>query len=238
MWPSSPSLRRTILRQYPGTEQELVENRIFRAGTGLKNQGMISITTRAWTTLRDVLWAMGIFLQEKTTPQAKNEVDTEQDIFKQLVRSADVPSLLVGSSSADKAQGRRTLPKPQAETTLAVQSNAATLCQSQERRSYGTKDMQAKTKKKSKGLRARRSASLLERRARRSRVSEDQRRREENPVNELKNLDFVKKDAKPCPTCGMAISKSAGCNKMTCSSCGQYFCFKCGKRIDGYLHFG
>ncbi|EFJ04222.1 hypothetical protein SELMODRAFT_432613 [Selaginella moellendorffii] len=66
---------------------------------------------------------------------------------------------------------------------------------------------------------------------------EFQRRREENLVNELKNLDFVKKDAKPCPTCGMAISKSAGCNKMTCSNCGQYFCFKCGKRIDGYLHF-
>ncbi|XP_024523956.1 E3 ubiquitin-protein ligase RNF14 [Selaginella moellendorffii] len=68
-------------------------------------------------------------------------------------------------------------------------------------------------------------------------LSEDQRKREENLVNELKNLDFVKKDAKPCPTCGMAISKSAGCNKMTCSNCGQYFCFKCGKRIDGYLHF-
>lgn len=40
-----------------------------------------------------------------------------------------------------------------------------------------------------------------------------------------------------CPVCSMAIERSMGCNKMTCSQCSAYFCYKCGKQINGYDHF-
>ncbi len=53
---------------------------------------------------------------------------------------------------------------------------------------------------------------------------------------ELKNLEEIKKVAKVCPSCGEAVQKSEGCNKMTCL-CGTFFCYLCGKKIDGYSHF-
>ena len=36
----------------------------------------------------------------------------------------------------------------------------------------------------------------------------------------------------------MAIQRSEGCNKMTCTSCGKHFCYKCGQVITSYDHFG
>lgn len=47
----------------------------------------------------------------------------------------------------------------------------------------------------------------------------------------------VQKSSKACPVCGMAIQKQEGCNKMTCGSCGAYFCYRCNKPISGYEHF-
>lgn len=44
----------------------------------------------------------------------------------------------------------------------------------------------------------------------------------------------------PCPTCGIAIEKSYGCNHMTCKSCQTHYCYLCGKPISAqnpYLHF-
>ncbi|KAL3700597.1 hypothetical protein R1sor_018619 [Riccia sorocarpa] len=79
---------------------------------------------------------------------------------------------------------------------------------------------------------------ILEERQKGSKIGEDQRRKEQALINEMMNMQYVRREAKQCPKCKMAISKSEGCNKMVCSNCGQYFCFKCGKKIDGYDHFG
>ena len=54
---------------------------------------------------------------------------------------------------------------------------------------------------------------------------------------EYLNLIELEKFTKPCPTCGMAIERTEGCNKMTCVQCGSFFCYKCGSAIRGYNHF-
>lgn len=48
---------------------------------------------------------------------------------------------------------------------------------------------------------------------------------------------WVRSQTKPCPR-GHPVQKINGCNKMICSVCGEKFCWKCLKRIDGYEHFG
>lgn len=78
---------------------------------------------------------------------------------------------------------------------------------------------------------------ILEGRQKGLQSGEDKRRKEQNYVNELLNLKYMKAEAKQCPSCKMAISKDEGCNKVTCSNCGQYFCYKCNKAIKGYDHF-
>jgi E3 ubiquitin-protein ligase RNF14 len=47
----------------------------------------------------------------------------------------------------------------------------------------------------------------------------------------------VRSKTKECPTCGVAISKSGGCNKVVCSLCSAKMCWLCGKVIRGYEHF-
>ena len=60
---------------------------------------------------------------------------------------------------------------------------------------------------------------------------------EKEVAQELLNIRELYKDVRICPKCRMAIAKTEGCNKMTCGNCGQYFCFTCGKAINGYEHF-
>lgn len=54
---------------------------------------------------------------------------------------------------------------------------------------------------------------------------------------ELQNLAHIQKNCKQCPSCGMAIERSEGCNHMICTSCGGHFCYKCNQQIEGYKHY-
>lgn len=57
-------------------------------------------------------------------------------------------------------------------------------------------------------------------------------------LEELMSIKELYNDARSCPKCRMTISKTEGCNKVVCISCGQSFCFLCGKAIiAGYAHF-
>ncbi|XP_048016457.1 E3 ubiquitin-protein ligase RNF14-like [Megalobrama amblycephala] len=52
--------------------------------------------------------------------------------------------------------------------------------------------------------------------------------------------DWLKDNSKQCPSCGINIQKTMGCNKMTCSSCKQYFCWICLAVLsmrDPYSHY-
>uniref|UniRef100_UPI00398F1F6C E3 ubiquitin-protein ligase RNF14 isoform X1 n=2 Tax=Pristiophorus japonicus TaxID=55135 RepID=UPI00398F1F6C len=59
-------------------------------------------------------------------------------------------------------------------------------------------------------------------------------------VEELCSQEWLYKNSKPCPRCGTNIQKAYGCNKMSCTSCKQYFCWLCLcplSRINPYGHF-
>ncbi|XP_034149119.1 E3 ubiquitin-protein ligase RNF14 isoform X2 [Esox lucius] len=59
-------------------------------------------------------------------------------------------------------------------------------------------------------------------------------------VEESFSRDWLSENCKGCPRCGTNIQKVDGCNKMTCTSCKQYFCWLClGQltRVNPYSHF-
>ncbi|KAH9298444.1 hypothetical protein KI387_030126, partial [Taxus chinensis] len=68
-------------------------------------------------------------------------------------------------------------------------------------------------------------------------LGNEQRKKERELINNLLSMKQIFRDAKQCPKCKMAISKTEGCNKMTCYNCGQYFCYRCSRAINGYDHF-
>uniref|UniRef100_A0A4W4F8N1 RBR-type E3 ubiquitin transferase n=1 Tax=Electrophorus electricus TaxID=8005 RepID=A0A4W4F8N1_ELEEL len=59
-------------------------------------------------------------------------------------------------------------------------------------------------------------------------------------VEESFSRKWLEENCKNCPRCGTHIQKTQGCNKMTCTSCRQHFCWICLaplSRVNPYSHF-
>ncbi|KAF9604883.1 hypothetical protein IFM89_011165 [Coptis chinensis] len=68
-------------------------------------------------------------------------------------------------------------------------------------------------------------------------LTDEQAHKREVMLNEILSLTEISRDAKRCPSCNIAISRTEGCNKMVCGNCGQFFCYQCNNAIRGYDHF-
>ena len=52
----------------------------------------------------------------------------------------------------------------------------------------------------------------------------------------VETFNAIKKEAKPCPTCGEFISKISGCDQMFCTKCATAFSWKTGFIEKGIIH--
>ncbi|KAF8898348.1 hypothetical protein BD779DRAFT_1431073 [Infundibulicybe gibba] len=54
------------------------------------------------------------------------------------------------------------------------------------------------------------------------------------------NKAWLETSTTACPGCRVYVEKSLGCNHMTCTKCGQHFCYRCGDKLppdDPFTHF-
>ncbi len=54
--------------------------------------------------------------------------------------------------------------------------------------------------------------------------------------DDVKSAELIKKDSKPCPSCGTRISKISGCSQMWCPHCKQAWNWNTGQIDNGYIH--
>ncbi|KAL4251054.1 hypothetical protein ABKN59_006187 [Abortiporus biennis] len=81
-----------------------------------------------------------------------------------------------------------------------------------------------------------REKEMMERRYGKSRLQKLVKQYEEEQATK----DWLSESTTSCPNCRVSVEKSMGCNHMTCSKCGQHFCYRCGDRLNAaspYKHF-
>ena len=54
--------------------------------------------------------------------------------------------------------------------------------------------------------------------------------------NNVKTANMLKKDSKPCPSCGVVIHKVSGCDQMWCTQCHVAFSWRTGRTINAIIH--
>ena len=54
--------------------------------------------------------------------------------------------------------------------------------------------------------------------------------------DDVKSTELIKKETKPCPTCGTRIYKITGCDQMWCTGCHKAFSWKTGVVDTGRIH--
>jgi hypothetical protein len=67
-------------------------------------------------------------------------------------------------------------------------------------------------------------------------VEKDELKNHECNSELVETFNTIKKEAKPCPTCGEFISKISGCDQMFCIKCGSAFSWKTGLIEKGIIH--
>lgn len=53
---------------------------------------------------------------------------------------------------------------------------------------------------------------------------------------DIETADFIKKNSKPCPKCGMSIMHAGGCSQMWCANCHYVFDWETGVKESGNIH--
>ncbi|EPE02970.1 ring finger protein [Ophiostoma piceae UAMH 11346] len=51
---------------------------------------------------------------------------------------------------------------------------------------------------------------------------------------DLETLKYIEEHSTACPTCETPVSKTMGCNHMTCNRCNTHFCYLCAGWLDPY----
>lgn len=57
---------------------------------------------------------------------------------------------------------------------------------------------------------------------------------------DLANAEYFNDNTTACPGCAAPISKTEGCSKMVCRTCGTKFCYRCGEKLpqlNPYDHY-
>jgi len=52
----------------------------------------------------------------------------------------------------------------------------------------------------------------------------------------IDSAEYIRKQSKPCPCCGIRISKIDGCDQMWCTQCHKAFSWNTGKIVTGTIH--